>query len=140
MVNQVDKAIKTLVNANFFHAAMTIAKTRFPPGHPMVADLYKQWAYQASQDGNYELAAKCWLAVDEFGQAAFSLSKKSDGHSLRVASNLLIKAGEIIKAKTLALQAVDAFEKTGDTKGLELMLKENDIADEVKKKVVSILE
>ena len=66
-----DKAIKTLVNANFFHAAMTIAKTRFPPGHPMVADLYKQWAYQASQDGNYELAAKCWLAVDEFGQAAF---------------------------------------------------------------------
>ena len=37
----------------------------------MVADLYKQWAYQASQDGNYELAAKCWLAVDEFGQAAF---------------------------------------------------------------------
>ena len=69
-----------------------------------------------------------------------SLSKRSDGHSLRVASNLLIQAGEIIKAKTLALQAVDAFEKTGDTKGLELMLKENDIADEVKQKVVSILE
>ena len=69
-----------------------------------------------------------------------SLSKRSDGHSLRVASNLLIKAGEIIKAKTLALQAVNVFEKTGDTKGLELMLKENDIADEVKQKVVSILE
>ena len=68
------------------------------------------------------------------------MSKRSDGHSLRVASNLLIKAGEIIKAKTLALQAVNVFEKTGDTKGLELMLKENDIADEVKQKVVSILE
>ena len=68
------------------------------------------------------------------------MSKRSDGHSLRVASNLLIEAGEIIKAKTLALQSVDAFEKTGDTKGLELMLKENDIADEVKQKVVSILE
>ena len=67
------------------------------------------------------------------------MSKRSDGHSLRVASNLLIKAGEIIKAKTLALQAVDAFEKTGDTKGLELMLKENNIADEVKQKAFSIL-
>ena len=68
------------------------------------------------------------------------MSKRSDGHSLRVASNLLIKAGEIIKAKTLALQAVNAFEKAGDTQGLELMLKENDTADEVKQKVTSILE
>ena len=69
-----------------------------------------------------------------------SLSKRSDGHSLRVASNLLIKAGKNIKAKTIALQAVNAFEKTGDTQGLELMLKENYIVDEVKQKVTSILE
>ena len=78
--------------------------------------------------------------LSKWHDSHISLSKRSDGHSLRVASNLLIKAGEIIKAKTLALQAVDAFEKTGDKKGLELMLKENDIADEVKQKVVSILE
>ena len=78
--------------------------------------------------------------LSKWHDSLISLSKKSDGHSLRVASNLLIKAGEIIKAKTLALQAVNVFEKTGDTKGLELMLKENDIADEVKQKVVSILE
>ena len=78
-----DKAIKTLVNANFFHAAITIAKSRFPQDHPIIEDLYKKWAYQACQDGNFELAAKCWLKVGEFGQAAFSLSKRSDGHSLR---------------------------------------------------------
>ena len=78
--------------------------------------------------------------LSKWHDSLISLSKKSDGHSLRVASNLLIKAGEIIKAKTLALQAVNVFEKTGDTKGLELMLKENDIADEVKQKVASILE
>ena len=45
----------------------------------------------------------------------------------------------MIKAKTLALQAVDAFEKTGDKQGLELMLKENDIADEVKQKIHDVL-
>ena len=50
----------------------------------MVADLYKQWAYQASQDGNYELAAKCWLAVDEFGQAAFRCESRNLDRALNI--------------------------------------------------------
>ena len=57
----------------------------------------------------------------------------------RVASNLLIKAGEDIKAKTLAFQAVDAFEKSGDKEALELMLKEENISEEVKQKILSVL-
>ena len=134
-----DKAIKALVNANFFHAATTVAKSRLPQGHAMIDDLYKQWAYQACQDGNYELASKCWIAVEDFGQAAFTLSKRSDGHSLKVASNLLVKAGESIKAKTLALQAVDAFEKSGDTQALEQMLKETYISEDVKQKIATVL-
>ena len=72
MVNQVDKAIKTLVNANFFHAAMTIAKIRIPPGHPMVADLYKKWARMELNWTNLEHFLKIYDFLTKRKQALVS--------------------------------------------------------------------
>ena len=39
----------------------------------------------------------------------------------------------------MAFQAVDAFEKSGDKEALELMLKEENISEEVKQKILSVL-
>ena len=58
MVNQVDKAIKTLVNANFFHAAMTIAKTRFPPGKDFLIDGRRIGLFRGAK--NYDWGAGAW--------------------------------------------------------------------------------
>lgn len=122
MIKEVDKAISALVNANFFQSAMVIAKTRLAPGHPMIKDLYTKWAIQCAQDGNYETAAKCWFAIKDYSKAGQSLAKKSDGHTLRVAAQLLFKVdGEGEKAKILAQQALDIFEKEQDQKGLDLV-------------------
>ena len=60
MIHDIDKAIQVLVQANFFHAALAIAKSRLDNDHPMINDLYKQWAQRSMQDGLYELASKCW--------------------------------------------------------------------------------
>ena len=138
IINEVAKAIQVLEEANFFQAAITIAKSRLPSDHPMIADLFRKWALNSAQDGLYEMSAKCWLAIEEYGQAAFTLSKRSDGHSLRVAAELMKKAGEEGKAKVLALQAVDAFDKSSDQQGLELLMKNLDIED-VKEKASSLL-
>ena len=58
MVNQVDKAIKTLVNANFFHAAMIIAKTRFPPGTDFLIDGRRIGLFRGAK--NYDWGAGAW--------------------------------------------------------------------------------
>ena len=86
----------------------------------------------------YELSAKCWVVLEDYGQAAFTLSKRSDAHSLRVASELMVKAQELGKAKALAFQAIDAFEKSEDKTGLEVLL-QNATIDDVKEKVSSLL-
>ena len=139
MINDLGKAVKVLCNASFYQAALVIAKSRLPQDHPMITDLLKQWAHQASQDGLYELASKCWLAAKEYGQAALSLSKRSDGHSLRVASELMIKAGENEKARVLAIQAVDAFEAKNDTDGMKVLYDKTSI-EEVKQQISAKLE
>ncbi len=139
MINQVDKAISTLVNANFFQAAITIARARLPSDHPLISDLFRKWAIQASTDGTYELAAKCWFAIQDYAQAGHSLSKSSDGNALRVASQMFLKvSGETERAKVLGLQAVEILDKTNDVEGLHKIKQEIDI-QEVQDRVQQIL-
>ena len=53
MISEVAQAVQVLINANFFHAAVTIAKTRLVKDHPLLLDLYKQWAHKSHEDGAY---------------------------------------------------------------------------------------
>ena len=51
------------------------------------------WARQSSADGNYALAAKCWLAMGKGEEAAELLARLGDRESLRVAALLMSKTG-----------------------------------------------
>jgi gem associated protein 5 len=137
MVSEVAEAIDVLRKANFFQAAISIAKSRLPPDSPIIKDLFRQWAHQASLDGMVELASKCWLASGDLEKAASSLAKRSDGASLRVASSIMAKAGEAEKARVLAFQAMEELKKSNDLDGLQLLAKETTI-EEVRDKIESV--
>ena len=139
MISDIAQAIQVLVNANFFHAAVTIAKTRLVKDHPLLLDLYKQWALKSHEDGAYGMEAKCWIAINELEKAGSALAKTGDGHSLRVASEMYSKNGDNEKARVLAFQAVEAFKMAGDKTGLEILLK-NTVIEEVKTKEVLLPE
>ena len=94
MISDITQAIQVLVNANFFQAAVTIVKTRLVKDHPLLLDLYKQWALKSHEDGAYGMEAKCWIAINELEKAGSALAKTGDGHSLRVASEMYSKNGD----------------------------------------------
>ena len=60
-----------------------------------------------------------------------ALAKRSDGHSLRVASEIMSKEGEYEQARVLAFQAIQSFEKSDDANGLAELFKNTHI-DEIK--------
>ena len=139
LVHDIDKAIQVLVQSNFFHAALTIAKSRLPKDSPMIIDLFKQWACRATQDGLYELASKCWFAAGFPVNAALALAKKPDGHCLRVASEIMNQAGELEQARVLAFQALELFKKNEDHAGLT-EFKDSTKIDEVKQQIIETLQ
>ena len=138
MAHEVDKAIQVLINANFHLAAMTLAKSRLPKDHAMIKDLFKLWALQATQDGMLELASKCWMAGGFVRESALALAKRPDGHSLRVAAEMLVKCGEVEQATVLAFQALDSFYKEGDSEGIK-MLSEKIPSEKIRQRVQELL-
>ena len=57
MIHQVVEAIEVLSKHHFYRPAIAIAKARLPNDAPLLKEIYKSWAYQATNDGSYELAA-----------------------------------------------------------------------------------
>ena len=71
-----DKAIKTLVNANFFHAAMIIAKTRFPPGTDFLIDGRRIGLFRGAKNydwGGWSLGPKLYPEGGFFDHDFFNL-------------------------------------------------------------------
>lgn len=95
-----------------------------PDNAVLLQELYTSWAFQASNDGSYELAAKCWLAAGELSQAASLLAKRPDPSSLRVASFLAGKWGKDDKARILATQCASQCIKFKNWKCMETLMSE----------------
>ena len=106
-------------------------RSRLPEDSPLIKNLYQSWARQAGSEGQYELAAKCWVAAGEFEEGGSSLAKRSDAPSLQAASYLMAKAGEDEKARVLAFQAMEAYKTSGDGAKLKAFAAETTV-DEVR--------
>ena len=48
--------------------------TRLAPGDSLASDLLSQWARQSGQDGNFALAARCFLIVGGLAGAAVTFT------------------------------------------------------------------
>merc|ERR1712029_1227737 len=132
MTHQVLEAVCVLREHHHFRSAVAVAKTRFPDDVPLMRELYTAWAYHAQNDGQFELAAKNWIAAGEHGQAASILAKRTDSSSLRVASLLAMKAGEVDKSRTLALQCIQVCAKSGNLECMDRLVEEVSLPDVIK--------
>ena len=124
MIHQVLEAIEILKKSHFYRPAISIAKSRLPDDAPLLQEIYKSWALQATNDGSYELAAKCWIAAGDYLQASILLAKRTDTSSLRVASFLAAKSGEQEKSRILATQCAAQCVKSKDWICLERLVQE----------------
>ena len=124
MIHEVVDAINLLKKNNFYRPAISIAKSRLSENAPLLQELYESWANQASNDGSYELAAKCWIAAGKNLQASNLLAKRSDPSSLRVASYIAAKAGDHEKGRILASQCATQCIQVEDWDCMEQLVKE----------------
>jgi len=128
MTHNVQNAIELLRRNHFYRSAVVLIKSRLPHDAPILKEVYKSWAHQATEFGNYELASKCCIAAEDYLQAANLLAKRPTTSSLRVASYLAFKSGEEGKSRIFANQCATQCIKSNDWTCMEQLVKEtNDI-------------
>ncbi|CAE1267507.1 GEMIN5 [Acanthosepion pharaonis] len=87
-------AIDLFKRHRLYKEAVAFAKVRLSPFDPVFEDLYNSWAQQLAKEGNYEQAAKCFLAIKQVKDASRCLSKRNDPICLRTAAHISLIASE----------------------------------------------
>ena len=124
MIHEVLEAVNLLKKNHFYRPAISIAKSRLPDDAPLIKEIYEQWASQATNDGSFELAAKCWIAAGKTLHASNLLAKRSDPSFLRVASYLAAQSDDHEKSRILATQCATECIQLKDWKCMAELVKE----------------
>jgi len=79
-------AVQVLSRHGHHRAAVAVARVRLPRDCELMKNVFRAWAIQSQNDGNYGLAAKCWLSARFGSEAAECLTKIGDRKSVRMAA------------------------------------------------------
>lgn len=99
-----EEAVKLLCSNNFHREAVAIARAHFSGNSPEIVEVYESWAERAAKVGNFEQAAKCYLAIGDAAKAVAFLLNRRDPHSLRSAAYVAKRNGLSAEAE-MAFQA-----------------------------------
>ncbi|XP_071445588.1 gem-associated protein 5-like [Hetaerina americana] len=136
--HKVDDAIKLLRSRSLYREALAIAHCRLAPDDPTAHEIMVEWGWNLFHKGNYEVAAMCFTAAEEYLAAAKALANRSTyPECIATAAALALKAGD--EGKQLALMfskqcmhinlqnndwdaALDCVNKVKDLKPLSLVI------------------
>lgn len=90
---KVQEAVKLLCDNSLYREALSIARAHLADDEPEIQQIYASWAERATGVGNFEQAAKCYLAMGDASKAVASLMNRKDPHSLRSAAYVARKNG-----------------------------------------------
>ncbi|XP_055958734.1 gem-associated protein 5 isoform X1 [Patella vulgata] len=92
--HKVYDAIDLFKRHKLYKEAVSLARVRLSPLEPLFEDLYTDWSQQLMKDGQYEQAAKCYVAMKKIQDAAKVLIRRSDQSSLKTAAHMTLLANE----------------------------------------------
>ncbi|XP_048244264.1 gem-associated protein 5-like [Haliotis rufescens] len=124
--HKVYEAIDLFKRHRLFKEAVALARMRLSPLDPVLEDLYMEWAQMLMKDGNYEQAAKCYLAMKQIQDAANLLTKRTDQSSLKTATHMTLLANEKPQGFLYAHRLVHQFIAKDDWKQGYKFLKEHE--------------
>ncbi|KRT79031.1 WD40 domain-containing protein, partial [Oryctes borbonicus] len=101
--HKVEEAVKVLCDETLFREALALAKCRLPKDHPLINEIISLWAKFAIINGSFEIAAQCFIVLEQYEEATKALFKRSDEKTLKFAVELAEKTGNkhLIDAVTL---------------------------------------
>lgn len=91
--HKVEEALNLLCENSLHREALAIARAHLPEDDPQVENIYALWAERAAGVGNFEQAAKCYLAIGHANKAVALLMNRRDPHSLRSAAYIARDSG-----------------------------------------------
>lgn len=91
--HKVEKAVSFLCENSLHREALVIARAHLPEDDPLVEKIYASWAERAAGVGNFEQAAKCYLAIGDVGKAVAVMMNRKNPHTLRSAAFIARKTG-----------------------------------------------
>ncbi|GJQ82382.1 hypothetical protein Trydic_g447 [Trypoxylus dichotomus] len=91
--HKVEEAVKVLCDETLFREALALAKCRLPKDHPLINEVISLWAKFAIVNGSFEIAAQCFIVLEQYEEAAKALFKRSDEKTLEFALELAEKTG-----------------------------------------------
>lgn len=101
------QAIEMFSSQQFHRESVALTRCVFPDESIQVQESLSLWASKAVQDGNLELAVKCFLANGKVAEAARTLARRSDPSSLKLSADLATSAGLDQLAAAYLNQAAD---------------------------------
>ncbi|GAB1608844.1 uncharacterized protein LOC115218449 isoform X2 [Argonauta hians] len=104
--HRIYEAIDLFKRHRLFKEAVTFAKVRLSPVDPVFEDLYSMWAQQLAKEGNYEQAAKCYLAIKQVQDASRCLTKRTDHVCMRTAAHISLLGMEKQNGLLLAQRVI----------------------------------
>ena len=104
-----DEAAETLANHQMYREAAALSRIIYPADDERIVQCLSQWAAKALIESNYELAAKCHLAIGQIAEAARTLPRRALPDSLRLAADLATHCRD---DQLAAAYLIEAEEKT----------------------------
>ncbi|XP_059152054.1 uncharacterized protein LOC131938150 [Physella acuta] len=92
--HKVHQAIDLFRRHRLFREAVSLAKMRLSPVDSLLEDLYTEWGQSLMKDGQFEQAAKCYLAMRHIQEAGKALTRRLDQSSLKTACHMTILAND----------------------------------------------
>ncbi|KAI4463478.1 gem-associated protein 5 [Holotrichia oblita] len=118
--HKVEEAIKVLCTATLFRDALALAKCRYSKDDPIINEILSKWATFSILTGSFELAAQCFIAMEQYDEAAKALFKRSDEKTLEFALRLAEKSDNKDLTDAILLRynvfKTHAVEKENNTK------------------------
>lgn len=109
--HKIEQAIDILATRSMFKEAVALAKSRLPEDSPIITELIEKWAKHCVSNGNFEIAAQCFIAIKKYEDAAKVLARRTNVLDfLQLAAELAEKAdnSELYGAIQLACEELKA--------------------------------
>uniref|UniRef100_A0A0B7BFM2 Uncharacterized protein n=1 Tax=Arion vulgaris TaxID=1028688 RepID=A0A0B7BFM2_9EUPU len=107
--HKVYQAIDLFKRHKLFKEAVSLARIRLSTTDPVLEDLYTDWSQNLMKEGQYEQAAKCYLAMRQIQEASKVLTRRLDQSSLKTACHLSLLGNEKQQGLTLAYKLFNQY-------------------------------
>jgi len=116
--HRVEEAVNVLCEKALFREAFVLAKVRLGSDNAIVAEVLEKWAKSMVFQGNFELAAQCYISMGKYEEAASVLFRRSNIELLELAVELAKLSGneELHKAVLFRFNAFNAAKSSQDDK------------------------